>query len=124
MIRTHITFTAPRFTSGLANVPTIQVWDERRTPEAHRAVMNCAHMLAANLWTKNGSGWTIHVEATADAGAQVTIETLHGTDAERQSAIEHMDDAVVALQISRRDETSKRIDGLAKQARSLSRRRA
>ncbi len=121
MIRTYIALTAPPFTTGLSSVPTIQIWDESRTPEAHRAVMTHAHMLAAKLWSWNVSDWTINVEATADAGAQVTIETLRGTDAERQTALERMDDAVVALQISRRGETTRRIEGLAKQVRSLAR---
>lgn len=85
MIRTNVTLTG--------TMPTIEIWDEARTPAAHRAVMAAAHMLAAKLWTTNIgsdrhlSARPINVEATCDAGARVTIETFGNTTAEREDVL-------------------------------------
>lgn len=92
MIRTNVTLTAPRFSSDPPSIPTIEIWDERRTPEAHRAVMAAAHLLAAKLWTTNVAGRhlagrPITVEATCDAGAAVTVETLTHSAEEREEVL-------------------------------------
>lgn len=99
MIRTSVCLTSPRFSSSLSDIPTIELFDEARTPEAHRRVMAAAHLLAAILWRDNTAGRPITVEATCDAGAIVTMETTEGTGAETMRALAAMREAV---EISRR----------------------
>lgn len=94
MIRTSVKLTAARFSAAPASIPTIEIWDEARSPEAHRRVMACAHLLAAILWRDNLVGWAINVEATCDAGAALTMETREDTAAERAACLGKMRDAV------------------------------
>lgn len=102
MIRTNITLTAPRFSSEPATIPTIEVWDEARSPEAHRRVMTAAHLLAARLWTTNIAGRhlmgrPVSVDTTCDAGAQVTVETLTRNPEEREEVLRLMRAAVAEM---------------------------
>jgi hypothetical protein len=94
MIRTSVKLTAARFSAAPASIPTIEIWDEARSPEAHRRVMACAHLLAAILWRDNLVGWPIAVEATCDAGAALTMETREDTAAERARCLGKMRAAV------------------------------
>ena len=101
MIRTSVKLTSARFQSRAPSIPTIEIWDEARTPEAHRRVMACAHLLAAILWRDNLAGWAINVEATCDAGAAVTMETREDTAAERSRCLAAMRSAI-EIGLSRR----------------------
>lgn len=102
MIRAAVTLTAQPFSSAPPTIPTIDVHDDERAPEAHRRAMSTAHILAAWLWSTNDAGKhlmgrPISVETVGEAHARVIVETFTNAAEERDAVLGLMREAVARV---------------------------